>query len=287
MSSTFEFDPKLMAGSGLITRGTAGEALGNRQLVYEGAAGLWYLADSDAAATMPTIGITRHSITSGNRGQILLHGYIGDSSWVWTTGGEMYASTVAGGLTQTAPTPPDFVQVVGIATTGLPVGGTTRMIYFNPFPPTEGLGASVTKEEYYPPVESDAYLGQHFGAQMLDGVETIVGFEFLIPNGFHTLVSAVVMVVQDTTAAPNMVWNATTDFAEACSTEDYDANEDAVGVQTDALLQKDIVCLDISTALTGVAASDLVGMEFLRDGDAAGDTVGGPVYCLGLRLRYR
>lgn len=47
MSSLFELDPSRMAGSGIITRGVAGEAIGNRNLIYQGSDGSWYLADAD------------------------------------------------------------------------------------------------------------------------------------------------------------------------------------------------------------------------------------------------
>lgn len=137
MSSIFAFDPDLMTGSGIITRGTAGEALTGHQLVYQGTNGRWYLADADAASTMPTIGLTLYSINSGSNGQILLHGYIGLASWTWTVGGItglIYASTTPGALTQTAPSGAgDYVQVVGTAT-------ASNIIYFNPFPPSEGIG---------------------------------------------------------------------------------------------------------------------------------------------------
>lgn len=278
MAGVFKFEPKRRSGSGHIIDGTAGEALGNRQLVYKGADENWYLADADLAATMSTIGITVHSIAIGMRGQIILNGYIGLATWTWTTGDEIYASTTPGEITQTAPVPPDIIQIVGYAE-------DSTMIRFNPHAPSGGVFED--QGVFYAAPNPDAYIGQHYGAQMLDGVETIVGFEFAIPNNFHTLVSAVIEVIQITAATPNMVWSATTDFAEACSTEDYDTHEDTTGSQTDQVLQNDIVCLDISTALTGITAGDLVGLEFLRDGDEAADTVGGPVLCVGLRLRYR
>ena len=230
---------------------------------------------------MPVIGIVMDRIVAtGQTLRILQEGFIGNNNWTWTAGDLIYASSTPGALTNVPPVPPSLVQIIGQAATRV-------MLYVNPFPPSEGVSMGLTKEEYYPPVESDAFMGQHYGAQMLDGVDTIVGFEFTIPNDFHNLIDAYVIVLQVTAAAPNMVWTATTDFALACSTEDYDTNEDSTGSQTDQVLQNDLVCLDVSTALTGIAAGDLVGMEFLRDGDNAADTVGGTVFCLGLRLRYR
>jgi len=43
-------------------------------------------------------------------------GLVRDDTWDWTVGGIIYASTDAGGLTQTAPSgSADIVQVVGVA----------------------------------------------------------------------------------------------------------------------------------------------------------------------------
>ena len=64
-----------MKGSGSYVNETAGEALTNHALVYRGNDGNWYLADADAAATMPVLGITMGAILSGRKGEILLEGY--------------------------------------------------------------------------------------------------------------------------------------------------------------------------------------------------------------------
>ena len=277
---SFVLDPKDQVDGFSIITPLAGAPVQRGEVVYTTTSGRVAPADASAIGTMYATGIALKRAAIGESVKVLLYGILVDVSGTWTPGRSLYVSTVAGALTQTAPTPPDLVQEVGHA-------ATSTMIYFNPFPTSGGGSTGLTKEEYYPPVESDAYIGQHYGAQMLDNVDTIVGFEFTIPNNFHTLVSAVVMVLQITAAAPDMVWSATTDFAEACSVENYDANQDATGSQTSQVLQNDLVCLDISAALTGITAGDLVGMEFLRDGDNGSDTVGGPVLCLGLRLRYR
>jgi len=281
MSSQFEFDADRMRGSGLITRGRAGENLAAHQLVYQGGPqGLWYLADADSAATMPVIGLTMYAINVGHRGQILLHGYIGDATWTWTVSDEIYASTTPGGLTQTPPAGPgDVVQVVGVATTAV-------IMYFNPFPPSQGiLGLGATQSVWFPAPNPDSEIRDHTGMQMLDGVHTYVHNEIFIPFDFSVLVAVHVVVVQGTTAAPNMVWTCDTDWGQICVGEDYLASTDATGTTTQ-VNQDDLVCLDIGAALTGIAAEDLVGVSFMRDGNAGGDTVGGPVYYLGIRLRY-
>ena len=107
-----------MKGSGFKVNERAGENLGNHKLVYRGVDGYWWLADADAVASMPVLGITMSAITTGMKGEILKWGYIGDNSWTWAAGAEVYASTTPGELTQIAPTGvEDIVQVVAIAVT--------------------------------------------------------------------------------------------------------------------------------------------------------------------------
>lgn len=100
-------------GSGEYLLDIAGENLGKHQLVYRGNDEAWHLADADDASKVPVIGLTLEAIASSRRGRILLRGYVGDPAWSWTTGGlngRVFASTVAGGLTQV-----QTAQCVGIA----------------------------------------------------------------------------------------------------------------------------------------------------------------------------
>lgn len=99
-------------GSGFYEVGLAGETLGPRNLVYLNSSGVWVKADSNSYDTMPVVGITIGGIRSGQRGMILLEGFIGDSDWSWTPGAELYASNVAGGIVDT---PFDARQIVGRA----------------------------------------------------------------------------------------------------------------------------------------------------------------------------
>jgi parallel beta-helix repeat protein len=109
-----------MRGSGWIVNEEAGENLGIHKLVYRNASGTWSLADADLAATMPVLGITMGAISIGRKGEILLWGYIGDNTWSWTAGDEIYASATAGELTQTIPAGAgDIVQTVAVAITTL------------------------------------------------------------------------------------------------------------------------------------------------------------------------
>ena len=73
-------------------------------------------ADASAYATARVIGIAPAAISDTATGTILLHGFIRDDTWTWTTGGALYLSETAGAITQTAPsTDGAFVQVVGVA----------------------------------------------------------------------------------------------------------------------------------------------------------------------------
>ena len=73
-------------------------------------------ADASAVGTARAIGIAPAAISNTATGTVLLHGFIRDASWSWTTGGAIYTSENVGELTQTAPTTDGaFVQIVGMA----------------------------------------------------------------------------------------------------------------------------------------------------------------------------
>jgi hypothetical protein len=87
-------------------------------VVYRKSDSKLWKADADASTTMPVIGMAIASINSDASGFFLQHGFARDDTWNWTVGGLIYASTTAGGLTQTAPSGSgDQVQVVGVAWT--------------------------------------------------------------------------------------------------------------------------------------------------------------------------
>ena len=73
-------------------------------------------ADASAIATARVIGIAPAAISDTATGTVLLHGFIRDDTWNWTTGGVLFLSETAGAMTHTAPTTDGaFVQAVGIA----------------------------------------------------------------------------------------------------------------------------------------------------------------------------
>jgi len=139
---TYPFEYENYAGSGIIINSIAGEALGNRKLVFLDTDSTWKLAKADNAIRMPVIGLTMQSATSGLRCVILLKGFIGLDTWTWTVGARIYASeNTAGELTQTSPTNPDnFIQEIGVPT-------TSTQIFFNPRQVVGNAGATYTKTE--------------------------------------------------------------------------------------------------------------------------------------------
>ena len=100
-------------GDGLVVEGVAGEALSKYDLVYlKGAK--WYKADLDTEATMPGRGMALSDLPINYKGRVLLYGLVKNPAWAWVDG-PIYASSTAGGLTQTAPTGSGWVQSVGDA----------------------------------------------------------------------------------------------------------------------------------------------------------------------------
>jgi hypothetical protein len=104
------------SATGLIEPLTVGESVAFGNLLYLKSDGKWWLADADAASTMPGMRMALESKSADAACNALVIGRVRNDSWDWTVGGLIYASTDAGGLTQTAPSGSgDQVQVVGVA----------------------------------------------------------------------------------------------------------------------------------------------------------------------------
>lgn len=130
----------------------------------------------------------------------------------------------------------------------------------------------------------DSNIGEHAAQQMLDGVLTDVRMELFCPSTFQELVRAQVVVVA--VASGNLYWSSVSHFAKICNSEDYDTHSDAIGVTATAVTLKDLECIDIAAVLSGIAASDWVGIKFTRLANSASDTVNDRVYLLGMRMQY-
>jgi len=106
---------------------TAGEILVFGEAVYFKAADskMW-LADADAAATMPCIALACEGIAADAAGEFLLWGFIREDDWDYTIGAYLYVHTTGGPPTETMPVGAgDQVQKLGIAE-------TADIIYFCP-----------------------------------------------------------------------------------------------------------------------------------------------------------
>lgn len=97
-----------------ITGRNAGATIAQWEAVYLGSGGTWLLADADGSSTQPARGLAVAAYTSGNAAVVLDNGVARNDAWAWTVGGDIYLSTTAGGLTQTAPVV-GFVQKLGYA----------------------------------------------------------------------------------------------------------------------------------------------------------------------------
>lgn len=130
----------------------------------------------------------------------------------------------------------------------------------------------------------DAQLGTHMVVTLTDGEELDVGFEFLVPADFQELVRAQVFIVAGGTG--NLRRSVATNWGKVCASQVYNVDTDTIAEGVIAVTINEIECFDISAALTGLAAQDLVGVDFIRHGDDVTDTVAADCYCLGFRIQY-
>jgi hypothetical protein len=119
---------------------------------------------------------------------------------------------------------------------------------------------------------------------LTDGITVTVYDQISVPMDYQELVTAHVIVVAG--GAGNLRRSVDTNWGKMCSTEDYDAQTDAIAAGVVAVLASDVTCLDISAALTAIDVGDLVGVEFARIGGDGTDTVNADCYYLGIRVRY-
>jgi hypothetical protein len=105
---------------------TAGENLVFGNMCYLKSDGKYWKADADASGTMPVTAMAAATISADTAGVFLRQGWARDDTLTNTVGGKIFASTTAGGQTQTAPSGSgDQVQVIGLAE-------HADYFYFNP-----------------------------------------------------------------------------------------------------------------------------------------------------------
>ncbi len=139
--------------------------------------------------------------------------------------------------------------------------------------------AVVGTKEFFVPIFSE---GQAFPYTFLTGAfPTIslsaaepINLAFFVPNDFSTLIDATILINPDT--SETVQWDVTTQFA--ANGEANNANTDSITDATLAVTLNQLAELDVSAALTGLAANDYVGMLFESNTTA--------VFIIGLRIKY-
>lgn len=116
---------------GDIELATAGTNLIIMQLVMRQPDGKYDPSDADAEASADGIlGIVLSSnagtLADTNRFVLVLEGWVRDETWAWTVGDDLFVSTAAGAMTNTAPAGSgDVVRRVGHAV-------SAKVVYFHP-----------------------------------------------------------------------------------------------------------------------------------------------------------
>lgn len=106
------------SSSGLVGKHTTGEGLVFGELCYYKSDGKYWKTDADAESTTKgDLAICiKGKINADTTYKFLEWGYIRDDSWSFTKGAELYVSTTAGGITETAPsTTTEYVRIIGYA----------------------------------------------------------------------------------------------------------------------------------------------------------------------------
>jgi hypothetical protein len=132
--------------------------------------------------------------------------------------------------------------------------------------------------------DPDTTVGQHPVVTLTDGVTETIYHQLLVPNDFSVLTSAHVFIISAGTG--NMVAMVASNWGEVCANELYNQHSDSIALNVYPVIINDITCVDVSAALTGIAANDLVGISFQRQGGHINDTVNANCSYLGIRLVY-
>lgn len=107
-------------------------------------------------------------------------------------------------------------------------------------------------------------------------------FSWAMPSDFTTLHSAIIVFLNPA-GSGTIRYNVTTDFA--ADGENPQTNSDSISSSEQAIVDAKVTTQSIAAALTGLAASDFVGLLFTREGSHANDTLT-TVVVLGILLEY-
>jgi len=140
---------------------------------------------------------------------------------------------------------------------------------------------SVWLDQFFPAVSPNDNKGAYAAILMADGEDTTIHQTFIIPDDITTITTAQVIVIPEGTG--DLRWQCDTAMS-ACG-EDFETHTDSIGADVTAVTTDERECIDIIDALTDATAGDLVGIQFIRTGSNAGDTVNANVYYLGILIQ--
>ena len=128
-----------------------------------------------------------------------------------------------------------------------------------------------------------SHYGDYVSGIFNDGAK---GYSFY--TGYFAAAPASVKVAVIPLGTGDLAWYTTSVFAG--SGETYTTNTDAQGSdgtpQTTAVVADKMTEIDVTDSFTGAATGDYFGLQFVRDGNDAADTVGATVHILGVRVTY-
>jgi hypothetical protein len=145
-----------------------------------------------------------------------------------------------------------------------------------------GGGAGGDTSQFFPAVSPNVKKGTHAGVELPDGYDVTVTQEILIPKAFVTVDKAVAIVI--TAGTGNLRWGCASNWGSINAAEDYNTHTDSIAANDSACTVNRLTTINISAALTGAAAYDLVGMDFTRYGAHANDTINAVAYYLGVYI---
>lgn len=130
--------------------------------------------------------------------------------------------------------------------------------------------------------DTNVYIGDFPAVELTNGAAVSVRNQLLIPEDFHQLVSAVVVIIPGATG--NLRRSVDTDYGAIG--EAYNTHSESIAAGEVAVTANVLTSISVAAALTGIAAGDFVGITFTRHADHVNDTVEANCYYLGILVRY-
>ena len=146
-----------------------------------------------------------------------------------------------------------------------------------------GGGSTAWLDQFFPAVDTSAHKGTYATIPMLDGVTTNIYQTVMIPAAIVTVTRAVVIVISE--ASGNIYWNCDTNYGQICSGEDFQTHVWSKASAASAIVLNEVDCLSIASILSAASGGDIVGINFVRSGGNASDTISNTVHYLGVLIQ--